>query len=260
MRDGTGTGTYRATARRSSDLRPAGRLTSERLRQNVGADVSRFTSPSMSSAVGDAQGWTNHTASTAGTYRSGRAPSSAGAASASPGWLLAGVHMLRRITLQGVDSARSTTREESVTVTIRDATPADATAVVGLIAELADSEEWPLELTEAYVPTYLAFPGTRVLLAEREGEAVGLLAYCVRPGLFHAGDIGYIDELVVASPARRTGVGTRLLQTAMGRMAEQGCREISLSTGSDNAEAQRLYRSLGLTEESLLLERHLPTK
>jgi ribosomal protein S18 acetylase RimI-like enzyme len=55
-------------------------------------------------------------------------------------------------------------------------------------------------------------------------------------------------------------VGTRLLQTAMGRMAEQGCREISLSTGSDNAEAQRLYRSLGLTEESLLLERHLPTK
>jgi ribosomal protein S18 acetylase RimI-like enzyme len=147
-----------------------------------------------------------------------------------------------------------------VTVTIRDATPADAAAIVGLVAELADSEHWPLELTAAYVPAYLAVPGVRVLLAERGDEAVGLLAYCVRPGLFHAGDIGYIDELVVARPARRTGVATQLLQTAMDRMAVQGCKEISLSTGFDNAEAQRLYRSLGLTEESLLLERHLPAE
>jgi ribosomal protein S18 acetylase RimI-like enzyme len=144
-----------------------------------------------------------------------------------------------------------------VTVIVRDATAADAAAIVGLIAELADSEDWPLELTEAYVPTYLTFPGARVLLAECGERAVGLLAYCVRPGLFHAGDIGYIDELVVAPFARRIGVATRLLQTAMGRMAERGCKEISLSTGFDNAEAQRLYRSLGLTEESLLLERHL---
>jgi ribosomal protein S18 acetylase RimI-like enzyme len=144
-----------------------------------------------------------------------------------------------------------------VTDTIRDASPADASAVVDLIAELAHDEDWPLELTADYVPTYLGFPGARVLLAERDGEAVGLLAYCVRPGLFHAGEIGYIDELVVSLAARRTGVATRLLQLAMGRMAERGCKEISLSTGFENAEAQRLYRSLGLTEESLLLERHL---
>jgi ribosomal protein S18 acetylase RimI-like enzyme len=144
-----------------------------------------------------------------------------------------------------------------VTVIVRDATAADAAAIVGLVAELADSEDWPLELTEAYVPTYLTFPGARVLLAESGDRAVGLLAYCVRPGLFHAGDIGSIDELVVAPSARRTGVATRLLQTAMRRMAEWGCKEISLSTGFDNAEAQRLYRSLGLTEESLLLEKHL---
>lgn len=147
-----------------------------------------------------------------------------------------------------------------MTVTIRDATAADAAAIVDLIAELADAEDWPLELTAAYVPAYLTFPGARVLLAEHDDEAVGLLAYCVRPGLFHAGDVGYIDELVVAPSARRTGVATRLLQTAMGRMAEHGCKEISLSTGLDNAEAQRLYRSLGLTDESLLLERHLPAE
>jgi len=141
--------------------------------------------------------------------------------------------------------------------TIRDASPADAAAIVGLIAELAHGEDWPLELTEEYVAVYLEFPGTRVLLAERDGEAVGLLAYCVRPGLFHAGEIGYIDELIVMPAARRTGVATQLLQLAMRRMADRGCKEVSLSTDFENAEAQRLYRSLGLTEESLLLERHL---
>jgi [ribosomal protein S18]-alanine N-acetyltransferase len=144
-----------------------------------------------------------------------------------------------------------------VAATVRDALQADAAAIVSLIAELADSEHWPLELTEDYVPTYLAFPGTRVLLAERDGKAVGLLAYCIRPGLFHAGDIGCVDELVVATAARRSGVATQLLEAAIARMTGQGCREISLSTGFDNAEAQRLYRALGLTEESLLLERHL---
>jgi ribosomal protein S18 acetylase RimI-like enzyme len=43
----------------------------------------------------------------------------------------------------------------------------------------------------------------------------------------------------------------------MQRMKECGCKEVSLSVGCHNTEAQRLYRSLGLTEESLLLERHL---
>ena len=147
-----------------------------------------------------------------------------------------------------------------MTVTIRDATAADAAAIVGLVAELADAEDWPLELTEAYVPIYLAFLGTGVLLAERDREAVGLLAYCVRPGLFHAGDSGSIDELVVAPAARRTGVATELLRAAMELMAARGCKEISLSTGLDNAEARHLYRSLGLTEESLLLELHLPAE
>jgi len=142
-------------------------------------------------------------------------------------------------------------------ITVRDASAADAVAVVHLVAELADSEAWPLELTEEYVPAYLGFPGTHVLLAEQDGRAVGLLAYSLRPGLFHGGEIGYIEEVVVAPAARRTGVATQLLRLAMQRMKECGCKEVSLSVGFHNTEAQRLYRSLGLTEESLLLERHL---
>jgi ribosomal protein S18 acetylase RimI-like enzyme len=144
-----------------------------------------------------------------------------------------------------------------VPITVRDASPADAAVVVRLIAELADNEAWPLELTEEYVPAYLGFPGTHVLLAERDGEPIGLLAYSLRPGLFHAGEIGCIEEVVVVPGARRMGVATRLLRLAMQRMNERGCKEVSLSVGLQNAEAQRLYRSLGLTEESLLLERHL---
>lgn len=142
-------------------------------------------------------------------------------------------------------------------ITVREASPTDAGVIVRLIAGLAAYEDWPLELTAEYVPVYLGFPGSHALLAGQDGEPVGLLAYSLRPGLFHGGESGYVEELVVLPAARRRGVARQLLRRAMRQMGERGCKEISLSVGLQNTEAQRLYRSLGLTEESLLLERHL---
>ena len=143
-------------------------------------------------------------------------------------------------------------------IAIREAEAADREAIVGLVAELARTEQWPLELRPGYVATYLAFPGTTVLLAEDDGMTLGLLAFSVRPGLFHGGESGFVEELVVAPAARRQGVARALLQEALRRIENAGCREVSIATGCENHEAQRLYRRLGLVEESLLLEKHLP--
>ena len=60
----------------------------------------------------------------------------------------------------------------------------------------------------------------------------------------------------MAPAARRQGVAGALLQEALRRIEEAGCREIAIATGLENHEAQRLYRRLGLVEESLLLEKH----
>jgi ribosomal protein S18 acetylase RimI-like enzyme len=42
-------------------------------------------------------------------------------------------------------------------------------------------------------------------------------------------------------------------------LEEAGCAEISVSTSADNEAAQRLYFEAGLTEASVLLEKHVET-
>ena len=52
-----------------------------------------------------------------------------------------------------------------------------------------------------------------------------------------------------ARPAELTAAALRLF-------VEAGCAEVSVSTGEANDPAQHVYREAGLTETSLLLEKH----
>lgn len=142
-------------------------------------------------------------------------------------------------------------------LSIREATAIDAAAIVALVAELAASMGEESPLTPAYAKEFVQRPGCVVLLAERHGHALGLLSLTLRPNLYHAADCCQIEELVVAAAARGQGIGGALVRAAVERATRAGCAEISVSTLLDNAAAQRLYRAHGLTDESLLLERHL---
>ncbi len=141
-------------------------------------------------------------------------------------------------------------------VEIRDARPEDTPAIVELIGELAESIDEPKRLNAGYVRMYLQSPGCHLLLAEVDHQVAGLLSYSVRANLYHAGDGALIDELVVHAPQRGMGIGRALLHEVMQRMEAAGCMEISISTMPDNTGAQRLYRSIGFTDEAVLLEHH----
>jgi ribosomal protein S18 acetylase RimI-like enzyme len=144
-----------------------------------------------------------------------------------------------------------------VSIQVREAKAGDEPIVVGLIQELAENSGDSSSITEAYVTTYLAFPGSHVLLAEEEGRTIGLLSYAIRPGLYHAGSSGLIEELVVLRSDRGRGVGSALLSEVLRRLATAGCVEVSVSTMADNKGALRFYRSHGLVDEAVFLEKHL---
>jgi ribosomal protein S18 acetylase RimI-like enzyme len=95
------------------------------------------------------------------------------------------------------------------------------------------------------------------MLAESAGRPAGLLSYTVRPNLFHAGECFLIEELVVEPQSRRTGVGKALVEAAIAEAERRRCAEISVSTAAENRSALALYRGVGLTDEAVLLERHL---
>ncbi len=143
-----------------------------------------------------------------------------------------------------------------MTLTIRHAGPGDEPAIVLLVQELALALGERSPADEHYVRRYLASPDTVVLLASDDRDVVGLLTYCTRPGLFHAGDSGEIEALIVLPERRGEGIGTKLLRTAMRLMQEAGCVEISVSVEAANEPAQRMYFDSGLTNASLRLERH----
>jgi ribosomal protein S18 acetylase RimI-like enzyme len=146
---------------------------------------------------------------------------------------------------------------EAMAVIIRQAGPGDEPAVVELVQELAVTFDYPTTIDEHYVRHFLASPVSDVLLAFDENAAVGLLSYAIVPGLFHTADSGLIESLVVIEGRRGEGIGRQLLQTAVRLLEEAGCVEISVSTGADNEAAQKLYFDVGLTEASVLLEKHI---
>ena len=140
---------------------------------------------------------------------------------------------------------------------IRDGVAGDEPAIVALIRELGAASDYESPVREEDAARYLASPGCGVLLAEEEGEAVGLLSYSIGFDLFHAANCCLIDELVVAEGHRGQGIGGALLDEVIRRAKAAGCVEVSVSTMPDNQAAQALYRSHGLVEEAVFLEMHL---
>jgi ribosomal protein S18 acetylase RimI-like enzyme len=140
---------------------------------------------------------------------------------------------------------------------VRDAQPADAPSIVHLLREHAALAGGPSPIREGYVARYLAAAESRVLLAETDDERVGLLAYSVRPDLYHAGPVCLIEEVVVRAAWRRRGVGSALMAQLAQRLAARGVIEVSVTVMPANGDAVAFYRAHGLTEEALALERHM---
>ncbi len=87
----------------------------------------------------------------------------------------------------------------------------------------------------------------RVLVARRQGRAVGLL---------HMGefwdDLPLMKLLVVESSCRGQGVGSQLVEYWQGEMAGRGHRRVMTSTMSSET-AQHFYRKLGYLDAGGLL-------
>ena len=102
----------------------------------------------------------------------------------------------------------------------------------GLFREMAGSTR-VARLGEMLEPAGL--PG---LVAERDGEPIGLLTYIV------AGD--QFEVLSLHSRVGNAGAGSALLQAAAGLAAECGCRRLWLVTTNDNLHALGFYQRRGL--------------
>jgi GNAT superfamily N-acetyltransferase len=136
-------------------------------------------------------------------------------------------------------------------ITIRNAGPADAATIVRLIRALAAYEDLVdlVRITEADVlrDGFGARPCFECLLAEADGEALGLAIHRPSYSTFEGRPGLYVEDLFVAESARQLGIG-RLLMARLAAIARQrGCTRVSLAVLHWNP-AREFYRRLGFVK------------
>lgn len=122
-------------------------------------------------------------------------------------------------------------------MSVERATPADAEAL-GVVLERALPGTW----SRSALAAELARPDHEVLIARREGRAVGLAV--VRRAL----DEAELLLIGVAPEARRCGLGRQLWLTVSARARAAGVERMHLEVRARNQPARDFYRSLGFRE------------
>ena len=141
---------------------------------------------------------------------------------------------------------------------IRSAEPSDAEQLTRLAAAVsAEPQGWLISVAgewrsagdeRRYLKALRRYPHAAVFVAEREdGTIVGRLSIGrdPHPASTHVADVG----LMVASDARRQGVGTGMLRAAIGWAREAGVRKIELHVFPWNEAAIKLYEAFGFERE-----------
>jgi ribosomal protein S18 acetylase RimI-like enzyme len=134
------------------------------------------------------------------------------------------------------------------------AEPDEAEHVARLLIGFRDwwGNDWPSDNAFlAGVERLIERPDTEFLLGtpDEDSPPSGVVQLRYRYSLWTASDDAWLEDLYVAEPARRSGLGRALVLAAVDRAEQRGCRRIELDVDDANAPARALYRSLGFAEK-----------
>lgn len=138
---------------------------------------------------------------------------------------------------------------------VREARNSDARGVYTLACELADAVgDWHPDESSvtARLSELLEEPRARVLVAEGEGDILGVASLWIKPDLAHGDTVVEVPMLAVNGKARRQGLGKRLMTSIREIAAENGANLIELVATQDNSVAREFYRSLGFVEAEVV--------
>ena len=125
---------------------------------------------------------------------------------------------------------------------VRDARPADVSAVHCLIGQLADSADEAA--FRARFERVLATDDHRITVAEVEGKVVGVLHMFERPALEKPCE-AVVQALVVDSEVRSSGVGEVLMREAEAWAQSRKLPAVSLYSRVDRKRAHAFYERIG---------------
>ncbi len=133
--------------------------------------------------------------------------------------------------------------------TVRSAVPEDLDVIIGFIRALAAYERLAdaVRLDRDVLGAHLfgATPKAEVVIAERDGAAIGFALFFHNFSTFEGRPGIYLEDLFVAPEARGSGAGKALLRHLAQLALDRGCARLEWSVLDWNEPAISFYRSLG---------------
>ena len=98
----------------------------------------------------------------------------------------------------------------------------------------------------------LVAPGSTFLVAERSGDLVGFAQYVRR-----SAESVELTRIYVLPGGQRSGIGGRLLGTALAEFADEGLKRLTVAVEQENLVGRRFYEKMGFSEpRGLIHELH----
>ncbi|PBN44532.1 GNAT family N-acetyltransferase [Sphingobium sp. D43FB] len=135
------------------------------------------------------------------------------------------------------------------TILIRAAEPGDIDTILQFIRDLAAYEKLAhaVNTDRDTLARYLfgARPMAEVLIAEREGDAIGFALFFHNFSTFEGRPGLYLEDLFVRPDARGSGAGKALLVRLAQLAVERDCARLEWSVLDWNEPAIAVYRAIG---------------
>lgn len=135
---------------------------------------------------------------------------------------------------------------------IRLAVSADQPEIYLLICALEETS-FPQEMFAWGFYTMLSSASHLLLVAEEEGQIVGLLHLRMEFQLHHCGTVAEIMELIVSREVRSKGIGAALLKAAREQAIQHHCIQFEVTSNQKRKQAHRFYQREGLEQTHIKL-------
>ncbi len=139
------------------------------------------------------------------------------------------------------------------------ATPDDIPELCRLLGYLFEQEaefKPDIQLQQQGLKAIIQSPESGTIMVSREGgRLVGMVSLLYSISTALGGRVCVLEDMVVEPDKRGSGIGTDLLNHAIGYAREQGVKRITLLTDQDNTAAKRFYSQQGFSLSSMVAMR-----
>lgn len=147
-----------------------------------------------------------------------------------------------------------------MSVIIRKGIRGDVPAMFELIKELALYEKAPEEVTntveQMYIDGFGENPIFGAIVAETEGEVVGLALYYYRYSTWKGKRL-YLEDLIVSEKMRGKGLGEKLLNSIIQQGKDDACTGVMWQVLDWNEPAINFYKKFGTRMDGEWINVHL---